>query len=184
MNAKTTIIVMVMLSCFYYGCASNSGLKEELSSSGPVISIDVNDETKMAYLGDIKHTLNLYSQLLADLKYYHKPNSTRELSQEIDEYVETYVNDFLFNSDSNGSVDVQMEVAKIHLLVVSLYLDMGDTIKAQGYLKSFSERYHKDTYLLAKTLNSKDIGYQSLEQGMDELTERARRERAPAVNEK
>ena len=175
---------MMILACFGPGCASKKGVNGDLLPSDPVILTDVNDKTKMTYLDDIKNTLKMYHQLLSDLKSYHKSASSRELSKEINDYIETYVANFIMNHDSNSSIDVRMEVAKIHLQVVSLYLAMGDPVKAQSYLTAFSEFYQKDTYLLEKTLNNDDIGYSSLGEGLDILAQRVRQEMTPETNDK
>jgi hypothetical protein len=177
-------IVIVTLSCFHFGCASNTGLEEGLSSSGPLISIDVDNKAKVEYLRNVRNSLKSYHQVILDLKHYHYRYNFKDFAKEIDKYVETYVNDVLVDSDSNSGIDIKLEIAKIHLLVTSMYFDIGYNIKAVKYLQSFHDRYHSDTYLLEKTLNPRDIGYSTLGQGMRILEERALREVLPGVHGK
>ena len=184
MTIKIIAMVILALSCFHYGCASDNGLDKELSSSGSFLSINIDHKAKLDYLQNVKNSLKLYNQIILDLKYYHNRYHFRELAEEIDKYVETYVNDILLDSESNSSIDIKVEIAKIHLLVTALYFDIGYNIQALKYLELFHDRYHNDKYLLEKTLNPDDIGYSSLGQGMSILEERARREVVPVIHGK
>ena len=184
MTIKIIAIVVVALSCFHYGCASDNGLEKALSSSGPLLSIDIDPEVKLEYLQNVENSLKSYNQIVLDLKYYHNRYNFRELAEETDKYVETYVHDILLDSESNSSIDIKVEIAKIHLLVTSLYFDIGYNIQGLKYLDLFHDRYHNDTYLLEKTLNPRDIGYSSLGQGLRTLKERALREVIPVVHGK
>jgi len=156
----------------------------ELSPVAPLVSIDVDDAAKLEYLQNVKNSLKDYHEVVVDLKYYHDRTHFKELAQMIDKYVETYIDDILLNADPPGNIDIEIETAKIHLVVTSIYFDLGYQIKAVQYLESFHERYHADTYLLEKTLNPKDIGYSSLGQGMKILEKRAHRKILPVVHGK
>ncbi len=184
MIVKTIVIVVGILSFFYFGCASNTGLEEELLSSGSVISIDVDDKVKLQYLQNIKNSLKLYQQVILDLKYYHPRYNFKELASEIDKYVDTYVDAILLASDSVSSIDIEVEIAKIHLLVTSIYFDIGYNIQTLKYLELFHDRYHSDAYLLEKALDPRDIGYYSLGEGMRILEKRVFHEVLPVVHGK
>jgi hypothetical protein len=119
-----------------------------------------------------------------DIKYYHDRTNFKELAKMIDKYIETYIDDILLDTDASGNIDIQIETAKIHLVAIALYFDVGFQMKAVKYLESFHNRYHADTYLLEKTLNPKDIGYSSLGQGMKVMEQRAHRKILPVVHGK
>ena len=184
MVVKIIAIVVGALSFIHFGCASNTKMKEELLSSGPVISIDVDDKVKLEYLQNIKKSLKLYNQVILDLKYYHPRYNFKELANEIDKYVETYVDDILIEYDSVDSIDIGVEIAKIHLLVTSLYFDIGYYIQTFKYLELFHDHYHNDTYLLEKALDPRDIGYSSLSQGIRILEKRVLNEVVPVIHGK
>ena len=182
MIVKRIAVVVVMLSCFHFGCASNSGQKAEFYPSGPVIPKYVDVKAKQEYLQNVKKSLKLYNQIILDIKYYHGRNNFDELAKEIDEYVNIFVKNILLDSELTSKIDVKVEIAKIHLLVISMYLDIGYNKQALKYLELFHDRYDNDKYLLDLTLNSKDIGYPTLGKGMRELEERALRGVEPLVH--
>ena len=184
MVVKIIAIVVGTLSFIHFGCASKTGMEEELLSSGPVISIDVDDKVKLEYLQNIKNSLKLYSQVILDLKYYHPRTNFRELANEIDKYVETYVDDILMDYDSVSSIDIGVEIAKIHLLVTSIYFDIGYNIRTLKYLELFHDHYQDDEYLLEKALDPRDIGYSSLGQGMRILEKKVFEELLPVIHGK
>jgi hypothetical protein len=184
MVAKIIAIVVGTLSLFYFGCASNTGLEEELFSAGSIISIDVDDKVKLEYLENIKNSLKLYRQVILDVRYYHPRSNFKELASEIDKYVETYIDDILIEYDSVGSIDISVEIAKIHLLVTSIYFDLGYNIRTLKYLELFHDHYHDDKYLLEKALDPRDIGYSSLGQGMRILEKKVFDEILPVIHGK
>ena len=184
MKTKIFITIVTVISCFIIGCATEPESQLELSSSGPLVSIDVDDAAKLDYLRNVKDMLKYYHEVVVDLRYYHKRHNFKELTHMIDRYVETYVDDILLDADSPGNIDMEIETAKIHLIVIALYFDIGYQIKAVKYLESFHDRYHADRYLLEKTLNPRDIGYSSLGQGMKVMEERAHRKILPVVHGK
>ena len=181
---KIIAIVVVTMPLFLFGCASNTGLEEELFSSGPVISIDVDDKVKLEYLKNIKNSLKLYRQIILDLKYYHPRYNFKELANEIDKYVETYVDDILADYNSVSSIDLGVEIAKIHLLVTSIYFDIGYNIRTLKYLALFHDHYQDDQYLLEKALDPRDIGYSSLGQGLRILEKKVFEELLPVIHGK
>ena len=184
MVAKLIAIVAGILSIFYFGCASNTGLEEELFSAGSVISIDVDDKVKLEYLENTKNSLKQYRRVILDVRYYHPKDNFKELANEIDKYVETYVDEILIDYDSVDSIDISVEIAKIHLLVASIYFDLGYSIRTLKYLESFYDHYHNDTYLLEKALDPRDIGYSSLGQGITILEEKVFEEILPVIHGK
>ena len=184
MRVKSFIIIWMALSCFQFGCAPDPKMEFELSSITPLVSIDVNEAAKLEYLHNVKNRLKDYHEVVVDIKYYHDRSNLKELAGMIDKYVETYIDDVLLNADSSGNIDIEIETAKIHLVVIALYFDIGYQIKAVQYLESFHDRYHADTYLLEKSLNPKDIGYSSLGQGMKVMEQRAHRKILPVVHGK
>ena len=158
MMVKRLFIVFLTLTGLHVGCALQTGQEEVFSSSDPVTSIDVDIQAKREYLEHIKGSLKVYQNVILDVKYYHYRNNFKELAREIDQYVDTYVKNILIDSDLNSSLDIKLEVAKIHLLVTSIYLDINQRLKALEYLGWFRDRYHSDAALLGKALNPSDIG--------------------------
>ncbi|UCH23083.1 MAG: hypothetical protein JSU83_07725 [Deltaproteobacteria bacterium] len=182
MIVKRIAVFVLMLACFHFGCASNSGQKAEFYPSGPVIPKHVDIKAKQEYLRTVRKSLKLYNQVMLDIKRYHGSYNFKELAKEIDKYVNIYVKNILLDSELNSSIDSRVEVAKIHLLVTSMYLDIEYDDHAREYLELFHELYQNDTYLLDMTLNSNDVGYPSLGIGMKELEERAFRKVKPSVH--
>ena len=166
---------MVSLSCLHLGCVSNTGPETGLMTSGPVIPKYMDIKVKQEYVKNVKASLKLYNRVILDIKYYHGKNNYKELAKEIDQYVKIYVKTILLDSELNGSMDTRVEIAKIHLFVISMYLDMGYDDRAWEYLESFHAHYDSDRYLLDLTLNSGEIDYPTLGTGMRLLEERALR---------
>ena len=184
MRVKRFIIVWMALACLMLGCASEPKKEFELSSAAPLVSIDVDESAKLDHLRNLKNRLKDYHEVVVDIKYFHDRTNFKELAKMIDKYVQTYLDEILFNPDSSGNIDIEIETAKIHLVVIGIYFDVGYQIKAVKYLESFHDRYHADTFLLEKTLNPKDIGFSSLGQGMKIMERRAHREILPVVHGK
>jgi hypothetical protein len=184
MVVKKIASLFMALPFFCFGCAADTGLQEELVSAGPVISIDVDNKTKLAYLQNVKNSIKSYDQIILDIKNYHRKTNFKELAEEIENYVDTHVNEILIETQSNSSVETQVEIAKIHLLVIRLYINIGHKIKSLEYLKLFNDHYGRDTYLLEKSLNPRDIGYSTLGQGIKILEERANKGITPVVHGK
>ena len=184
MEIKRFMIIWIALCCLQLGCASEPKKEFELSPVEPLVSIDVDEAAKLDYLRNLKNRLKDYHEVAVDIKYYHDSTNFKELAKMIDKYIETYIDDILPDTDASGNIDIQIENAKIHLVVIALYFDIGFQMKAVKYLELFHNRYHADTFLLEKTLNPKDIGYSSLGQGMKVLEQRAHRKVLPVVHGK
>jgi hypothetical protein len=178
------VSVFAVLHLLYFGCTANSGIEQKLSPSGPVLSIDVDSEAKLAYLQNVKNSIKAFNQVVLDLRYYHRNVNFIELVEEIESYVENYVDEVLLDSEANSGIETRMEIGKLHLLVVQLYMDMGYRIKPVEYLEIFHKRYDRDAVLLEKSLDPDDIGYSTLGQGMRMLEERAYKEMRPLVHGK
>jgi hypothetical protein len=184
MEIKRFLIIWIALCCLQLGCASEPKKEFALSPVAPLVSIDVDEAAKLDYLSNLKNRLKDYHEVAVDIKYYHDRTNFKELAAMIDEYIAAYIDDILLDADASGNIDIEIEIAKIHLVVIALYFDIGYQMKAVKYLESFHNRYHADTYLLEKTLNPKDIGYSSLGQGMKVLEQRAHRKILPVVHGK
>jgi hypothetical protein len=176
MTIKIIAAVIGTLSCLHFGCASNTGQQTELTISGPVIPKYIDIKAKQEYMQNVKASLKLYNHVVLDIRNYHDRQNFKELAKEIDQYVEIYVKSILLDSELNGSMDLRVEIAKIHLSVISMYLDIGYYDQSWEYLELFDALYGSDKSLLDMTLNSKDIGYPTLGTGMRLLEERVRRE--------
>ncbi len=182
MTIKIIAAVIVSLSWLNLGCVSNTGQETGLTTSGPVIPKYIDIKVKQEYVKNVKASLKLYNQVILDIKYYHDRHNYKELAKEIDKYVKVYVKSILLDSELNGSMDTRVEIAKIHLFVISMYLDIDYDDRAWEYLKLFHALYDSDKYLLDMTLNSGDIDYPTLGTGMRLLEERALRNGHPFMH--
>jgi hypothetical protein len=176
MALKIIAATIATLSFLHLGCASDLGQEFDITTSGPVIPKHIDIKAKQKYVQTVKTSLKLYNQVILDIKNYHGRHNYKELAEEIDKYVNIYVKGILLDSELNGNLDTRVEIAKIHLFVVSMYLDIDYYDRAWEYLKLFHTQYDSDNYLLDMTLNSRDIDYPNLGTGMRTLEARAIRE--------
>ena len=91
MTFGSSTIMILILSCLYFGCASNTATEEDLTPAGPTIPEYLDIKVKEQYLHNVKESLKLYEQVILDLKYYHDINSFKDFAKEIDRYVDIYV---------------------------------------------------------------------------------------------
>ena len=175
MMVKRIAIVIVALSCFLSGCASDTVQEPVFAIPSPILPSYVDIEAKQKYVQNIKYTLILYRRVILDIKNYHQQFRLEELATEADKYIDMYVSTMLTDSDLGNDVETKVEIAKLYLLVTSIYLEVGYKRQAREYLKSFRNRYENDKHLLDLTLNSMDIGYSTLGEGISELEERVDR---------
>jgi hypothetical protein len=168
---KAAVVAAIML--IFFGCAAHTATDKELSFPGSVMSLDGQDKTKLEYLQNVKNSVKSYYQVILDIRYYHHQYNFDELAMEIEKYAGTYIDDILVVPETNTSLEVRVEIAKIHLLVAALFFDMGYNNNALKYLESFHDHYHNDTYLLEKSIDPGDIGYSTLGQGFKSLEKRA-----------
>jgi hypothetical protein len=145
----------------------------DLIPPGPTIPESVDIKVKQQYLQNVKESLKVYKQVVLDLKHYHDIDSFEELAKEIDKYIKIYVQDVLTDSDLNLGIDTQVEVAKVYILIISVYNDIGFHEQTWEYIDSFHDRFDSDKYLLDLTLDPQDIGYPTLGIGMKLLEEKA-----------
>ena len=87
----------------------------------------------------------------------------------------------LTDSDLYSSVETKVELAKLYLVIISLYLDIGDKWRAREYLESFHSRYEKDKHLYDMSVNSMGIGYFTLGEGIRDLEKRLFRAQSVSV---
>lgn len=173
MTVRSSAIIILTLSCFYFGCASSTVPEGDFTPPGPAIPEYVDIKVKQQYLENVKESLKLYKQVILDLKYYHDIYSFEELAKEIDKYVNIYVKSAISDAELNRSIDTKVEVAKVYLLVISVYLDIGYNEQAWEYLDLFRDRFNREKYLLDLTFDPQDIGYPTLGMGMRILEEKA-----------
>jgi hypothetical protein len=87
----------------------------------------------------------------------------------LDEYISTYVEPILSDYDLSKSTETSAEIAKLYLVITSLYYKIDDKKQARKYIKLFQRRYGENKDVFDLTLNSTDIGYSTLGEGMSEL---------------
>ena len=175
MMVKRIAIVIVALFCFLSGCAPKTVQEPVFAIPSPILPSYVDIEAKQKYVQNIKYTLTLYRRVILDIKTYHQKFRLEELATEADKYINKYVSTMLTDSDLGNDVENNVEIAKLYLLVASIYVDVGYKKQAREYLRLFRNRYDNDEHLLDLTLNSMDIGYPTLGEGMRELQERVDR---------
>lgn len=170
---RRSAIIIITLSGLCFGCATSTVPEGDFTPPGPTIPEYVDIKVKQQYLENVKESLKLYKQVILDLKYYHDIYSFEEIAKEIDKYVNIYVKNVVTDSELNSSIDTKVEVAKVYLLVISVYLDIGYNEQAWEYLDLFRGRFNSEKYLLNLTLDPQDIGYPTLGTAMRILEEKA-----------
>jgi hypothetical protein len=173
MTVRSIAVIILILSGFYFGCASSTVPEGNFSPPGPAIPEYVDIKVKQQYLQNVKESLKLYKQVILDLKYYHDLYNFEELAKEINKYVNIYAKDAINDSELNRNIDTQIEVAKVYLLIISVYLDIGYNEQAWEYLDLFRDRFKSEIYLLDMTLDPEDIGYRTINMGLRKLEEKA-----------
>lgn len=134
-----------------------------------IIPTNMDIQAKRKNMRDVKHTLLLYNKLIDNIKIYHPKSNLNSFADELHEYIATYVKPVLSDYDLSKSTETSAEIAKMYLIITSLYFKTDDEKHARKYIKLFQRRYGDNKDFFDLTLNSTDIGYSTLGEGMTEL---------------
>ena len=134
-----------------------------------VIPTNIDIKAKRENMRDIKHTLMLYNKLVDSIKIYHPKSNLDIFADELHRYIKTYVKPVLNDYHLSKNSETSAEIAKMYLIITSLYYKIDEDKHAREYIKLFQRRYgdNKDFFVL--TLGSTNIGYSTLGEGMAEL---------------
>jgi hypothetical protein len=83
-----------------------------------------------------------------------------------------YVNPILNDTYRNDNVEINVLVAKLHFVVISLYFNLDNKKQVKEYLQLFHQRFGNDKDFSDLTLDSIDIGYSTLGEGIREFEQR------------
>lgn len=164
--------LILSLFCFLFACSAKNIQKNVFSTSTLTMPYYVTIGTKQEYIKYTRNNLKAYRSAILNIKNYHPKYAIKELAGETQIYVERYVNPVLLDPDLQSNVETKLEVAKLHFLIATLYFEVGDYGQAEQYLEFFHERYDKDEHLLDIIIDSADIGYPTLGEGIRQLEEK------------
>ena len=173
---KVTIFILI-LSTFFISCASRNVQERDFIFSSPVMPRNIDIKTKQKYIKHIGHVLTIFNKVVSNTKNYHPNSNYQDLTYELDRYVNIYVSPILTDHSLDSDLETKLEIAKLYLVIISLYHDIGDNWQAGEYLKLFHSRYENDKHMFDMTLNPMDIGYPTVGEGVRELEKKVYRAR-------
>jgi hypothetical protein len=170
---KRFAIVILALSCFFSGCASEPAVHEpSFTPPWQIMSTNVDSKVKQKYIQDIEHTLILFHGVILNTKTHHSESRFADLTTEVDKYIHMFAKPILTNTNKDNNIENDAVIAKLYLVVISIYSNIDDEKQATTYLKLFHKRYDPDNNVFDLTLDSMDIGYSTLGEGIKELEEK------------
>lgn len=170
MQIKQFSYTIMALFFLLFGCTSQEIVySPTYTLPKQIIPNNINLQSKREHMRDLKHMLILYNKLIDNIKIYHPKANINTFADELDEYISTYVEPILSDYDLSKSTETSAEIAKLYLVITSLYYKIGDKKQARKYIKLFQRRYGENKDVFDLTLNSTDIGYSTLGEGMSEL---------------
>jgi hypothetical protein len=134
-----------------------------------IIPANIDIKAKRENMRDVKHTLMLYNKLVDSIKIYHPKSNLDIFADELDKYIETYVNPVINDYHLSKNSETSAEIAKMYLIITSLYYKIDEDKHAREYIKLFQRRYGDNKNFFDLTLSSTDIAYSTLGEGMAEL---------------
>jgi hypothetical protein len=143
-----------------------------------IIPTNINVQAKRENMRDVEHTLLLYHNLIDNIKIYHPKSNLNSFADELHKYIKTYVEPVLSDYDLSKNSETSAEIAKMYLIITSLYYKIDEEKHARKYIKLFQRRYGDNKDFFDLTLNSTDIGYSTLGEGMTELAVKVNYKRA------
>jgi len=173
MIVKRFASIILILFSFIFGCASKTVVHE---SPHPlpwkIIPTKVDVKVKHKYIQDITRMLISYHGVLSNTKTYHPESNLDDLSIEVDKYIYMFVNPILNDTYEDDNMEMNVLVVKLHFVVISLYFNIDNKKQVREYLQLFHQRYGNYKDFSDLTLDSTDIGYSTLGEGIKELEQR------------
>ena len=173
MIVKRFASIILILFYFVSGCASEPVVHEPPHALPWKIMPTKGDfQVKQKHIQDITRMLVSYHSVLLNTKTYHPESNQDDLSIEVNKYIYMYVNPILNDTYENDNVEINVLVAKLHFVVISLYFNIDNKKQVREYLQLFHQRYGNYKDFSDLTLDSNDIGYSTLGEGIKELEQR------------
>jgi hypothetical protein len=163
---RVFIAVVFVLTC---GCAPDPPPRP------PVVSyLDVAQKQK--YITLAMSTLKIFHEAAIDLRDRGKPSARRELAEEVDNYIATQVEPIVSDFEANNNLRTRLGVAELQLLSGLVYLELKEYEEVLVLLNNMKRRYGDNPEILNTAINSRYIGFKTIEDGMRILNQRLFRE--------
>ena len=165
--------IILILFCFIFGCASKTVVHEPPHAlPWNIMPTKVDVKVKQKHIEDITRMLVSYHSVLSNTKMYHPESNLDDLSIEVNKYIYMFVNPILNDTYEDDSIEINVLVAKLHFVVISLYFNIDNKKQVREYLQLFHQRYGNYKDFSDLTINSMDIGYSTLGEGIKEFEQR------------
>jgi hypothetical protein len=173
MIVKRFASIILILFYFIFGCASKTVVHEPPHALPWKIMPTKGDfKVKHQHIQDITRMLISYHRVLLNTKTYHPESNLDNLATEVNKYIYMYVNPIINETYEKDTVEINVLVAKLHFVVISLYSNLDNKKQVKEYLQLFHKRYGNYKDFSDLTLDSIDIGYSTLGAGIKELEQR------------
>jgi hypothetical protein len=164
---------MIILFILVFGCTSREIVYEPTYAlPKQIIPANIDIQSKRKHMHDLRSTLLLYNALIDNIKLYHPKSNLDSLANELETYINTYVDPLLIDYDLSKSNETSAEIARLYLIIASLYYKLHDRKQVRKYIKLFQTRYGENKDYFDLTLNSTNLGYSTLGEGFRELAEK------------
>jgi hypothetical protein len=172
---KKAVLLLASISLLFLSgcCGCNSANWPEQT-----VVDHLNTVQKAKYLSEVKQTLINFRTTAADLQHHQPPRAAAEKQAvcheggfhcEVMRYVETYAKPILNDTEALQNLETRLEVAKVNLLGAYALYETGSHDKARRLLKMFDERYRKDVAIETAMLNSNEMEFATLGEGVRKL---------------
>ncbi len=145
-------------------------------SPRPAVVTPMNIVKKQEYIHGTKMTLKNFQTAAIDLGSRRKPVARRELTEEVERYIEMQVEPIVNDFEAGNNLETRLEIGKLQLLCALVYLELAEYREARQMLGEMTRRYGDNPGFLNAAIDRNDIGFGNLEDGMRALKERLSRE--------
>ncbi len=165
------IVIVVFCATLAAGCAAPLGERSDASSHLPI-------GKKHEFILHSKATLKNFQNTAIDLRSRRKPQVLHEFAGEVKNYMEVQVEPIVIDSEAGQNLETRLEIAKLQLLAGMVYVELTEYRQARQLLEAMETRYGNQAEILTASLDRNDIGFASLEAGLQNMKERIARETA------
>ncbi|MBE0599102.1 MAG: hypothetical protein IH614_17795 [Desulfuromonadales bacterium] len=123
---------------------------------------------KQEYIQNTKATLKNFQASARDLRARNKPLILEELSGEVHRYIRLRVVPIVNDFEAENNLETRLEIAKLQLLSGLVYFELGEVRKVRQLLREMDRRY-QDPSFLSSAIDSQDIGFSTIGEGMQAL---------------
>jgi hypothetical protein len=136
----------------------------------PAVVSHMDVAEKQAQIDSVKSTLKIFRASAQDLRSRSKPAELDQLSDEADRYIELQVQPIVGDFESANNLQTRLEIAKLQLLCGLVYLEL-DNAESNIYklLREMERRYGNQPDVLYATIDRNDIGFSTINDGMQSL---------------